>query len=414
MTLIPYEEFEINAGVLNRLKEAYAERKISEYFKQHGTLPDSGMTQGFYTVPNELMDDYKKYFYSVNYLSSIKESVLYDGDDYVTTSFQLETEDEDGNVDGDSTILSSRVLGASPDTETSGSSAFKPTRSYLFKVYYKENENAELNNYAFGFFRATNIGKILGDATIRLRKGYIYTFDVYKFNGWIKSDDWRQDYDILKNQNGSFIMTSRDIQMPSHMYCDCSFGRCVNYMAESSTTIPISLKKMNYFITLEPENFIDGSLYCLISFSSINGFCCNQWDWYKELEYTTIDGEEHYRKDLQQKWYNPDIIVQETSGQTQIYIPLLPDFSEFYGLYDTILNSGSTEQEADVNLTSTDSNGAYKAITNSVVLQRNTYNRICFDATPDSSNGGFNFNDDEEPGENVINLESSGNTGQEP
>ena len=64
MALIPYEDFQIEPSVLNRLKEAYAERKISEYFKQHGTLPDDATIQKFYDVPEDLIERYKKYFYS--------------------------------------------------------------------------------------------------------------------------------------------------------------------------------------------------------------------------------------------------------------------------------------------------------------------------------------------------------------
>lgn len=67
MTVIPYEEFHIKESVLNRLIEAYADRKINEYFTQHGEFPDAETISSFHILPTDLMEKYKKFFYTKYY-----------------------------------------------------------------------------------------------------------------------------------------------------------------------------------------------------------------------------------------------------------------------------------------------------------------------------------------------------------
>ena len=83
MNIIPYEEFQIEPSILNRLKEAYAERKVSEYFEKYGVLPDEHTSRSFYdNIPNDLIERYKRYFYSKNHL-------YYNVKSFVSFSYEL-------------------------------------------------------------------------------------------------------------------------------------------------------------------------------------------------------------------------------------------------------------------------------------------------------------------------------------
>lgn len=103
MTLIPYDEFQIKESTLNHLKEAYANRKISEYFKQHGELPDAEMTESFHNIPSDLMDGYKKYFYSRYYHNEYEFEKENGPRELIETSFDFST-----TVDNDSTLFGTR------------------------------------------------------------------------------------------------------------------------------------------------------------------------------------------------------------------------------------------------------------------------------------------------------------------
>lgn len=70
MALISYDNFNIDSQILRKLEEGYTSRKIKEYFKQHGAMPDSGVVETF-TIPSSLMEEYKQFFYAKEYKNEI-------------------------------------------------------------------------------------------------------------------------------------------------------------------------------------------------------------------------------------------------------------------------------------------------------------------------------------------------------
>jgi hypothetical protein len=104
MNLIPYEEFSINENTLDKLNEHYVNRKISDYFTQHGQLPDSGTVET-YGIPSELMDRYKKYYYSEYYKKEWELEKEYGPSEIIETTFDFSTIE-----DIDSTVLGSPSL----------------------------------------------------------------------------------------------------------------------------------------------------------------------------------------------------------------------------------------------------------------------------------------------------------------
>ena len=71
MALISYDDFNIDSQILRKLEEGYTSRKIKEYFKQHGAMPDSGVVETF-TIPSNLMEEYKQFFYAKEYEKELK------------------------------------------------------------------------------------------------------------------------------------------------------------------------------------------------------------------------------------------------------------------------------------------------------------------------------------------------------
>ena len=71
MALISYDNFNIDSQILRKLEEGYTSRKIKEYYKQHGAMPDSGVVETF-TIPSNLMEEYKQFFYAKEYEKELK------------------------------------------------------------------------------------------------------------------------------------------------------------------------------------------------------------------------------------------------------------------------------------------------------------------------------------------------------
>ena len=117
MNLIPYEEFTINVNILKKLNEYYVSKKINEYYTQNGQLPDSGTVETF-TIPEKLMDRYKKHFYAEYYRKEAEFEKEYGPSEMIETSFDFSTAD-----DSESTLLGAKspmLLGANTsgdDTE---------------------------------------------------------------------------------------------------------------------------------------------------------------------------------------------------------------------------------------------------------------------------------------------------------
>ena len=64
MTVIPYEDYELDSQTLKRMKDAYVERKISEYVKNHNSAPSETVIASFYDIPQEYVERQKRVSYS--------------------------------------------------------------------------------------------------------------------------------------------------------------------------------------------------------------------------------------------------------------------------------------------------------------------------------------------------------------
>lgn len=162
MNLIPYEEFTINVNILKKLNEYYVSKKINEYYTQNGQLPDSGTVETF-TIPEKLMDRYKKHFYAEYYRKEAEFEKEYGPSEMIETSFDFSTADDNGP-----TLLGAKspmLLGAS----TSGGDAEYPYEYWNIVVFDKtlnkccgigsfttlENVSISLNSlktYAFAIY----------------------------------------------------------------------------------------------------------------------------------------------------------------------------------------------------------------------------------------------------------------------
>lgn len=141
MALISYDDFTIDPRILTKLEEGYTRRKIKEYFKQHGTMPNSGVVETF-TVPSNLMEEYKQYFYAKEYEKELKGNrVLL----FYEAGFNNLSEDLKNNidaiksgyvpdVDSDDVLLVFSHLPVSANTYSADTSAF------LRRIYKQDGE----------------------------------------------------------------------------------------------------------------------------------------------------------------------------------------------------------------------------------------------------------------------------------
>lgn len=170
MELIPYEQFTINGNILKKLNEYYVSKKINEYYTQNGQLPDSGTVETF-TMPEKLMDRYKKHFYAEYYRKEVEFEKEYGPSEMIETSF-----DFSATEDGDSTIFG---------TTRSGENGVED--DYQYKYWSVIVERPGAGDYMVGMFTS------LKDATISLnsiRKYNIYVYhrkSNYQYDGLMRT-----------------------------------------------------------------------------------------------------------------------------------------------------------------------------------------------------------------------------------
>lgn len=144
MALISYDNFNIDSQILRKLGEGYTSRKIKEYYKQHGAMPDSGVVETF-TIPSNLMEEYKQYFYAKEYEEDLRRSkVLL----FYEAGFNSLSEDLKNNINAIKSgyvpdINSKDVLLVFSHLPVSADTYSVDTSAVLYRLYKQGNDIVE-------------------------------------------------------------------------------------------------------------------------------------------------------------------------------------------------------------------------------------------------------------------------------
>lgn len=262
MNLIPYEEFSIDRNTLNKLNEHYVNRKINEYFTQHGQLPDSGAVET-YSIPPELMDRYKRYYYSEYYKKVCELEKEYGPGENVETRFSFSTNEDSGD----------EILGSSLRL---GEGVGNNEEEYQYEYW----NIVVIGGYKYDLGISPTFRKIgsftsLENATITL-----YSLTEYQIYVYLRKSNSQYDRTIaaipLDNQfhdfnSGQIIGNTKisDYSTPSNYYTteneDKEYIGVVNsYVPKRGGVISGNIYTLNPRIQLNVSGLTDGATYKLM------------------------------------------------------------------------------------------------------------------------------------------------------
>ena len=144
MALISYDDFTIDSRILTKLENAYTSRKIKEYFKQHGTMPESGVVETF-AIPSNIMEEYKQYFYAKEYEKELKgDRVLL----FYEAGFNNLSEDLTNNINAIKSgyvpdVNSNEILLVFSHLPVSANTYSADTSAVLHRIYKQDGEVVE-------------------------------------------------------------------------------------------------------------------------------------------------------------------------------------------------------------------------------------------------------------------------------
>lgn len=261
MTVIPYEEFHIKESVLNRLIEAYADRKINEYFTQHGEFPDAEIISSFHTLPTDLMEKYKKFFYTKYYHDKYHYEQEHGPSKEIEVSFDFPSVGENNY----------QILG-SVKSPILGEGISGNSEEYLYD-YWNIAVCADGQRYAIGSFTS------LSGVTLRVNTVVKYTFWVYhrksnhQYERTMSSlpidntfhpftgDDWSyfsiSDY-RFDTEDGEIIY---DTQLEDKEY----IGGIVDFEPSEGRNVTCSVYTFNPRVVSSVSGVVEG-LYCYLRY----------------------------------------------------------------------------------------------------------------------------------------------------